>query len=82
MTGAPAECDVNLFRPRLRRAAPFERAVYDRVHLIEPPSRARSAAGSHGAARFRLALFEAQFYLCRIHAHKCIGEGWTNTGVG
>src|SRR5688572_12659508 len=51
MSRASPKRDVNLFRPCLGRAAPFEGAVHDRVHLIEPPACSGSAPRAHDAAR-------------------------------
>lgn len=83
MPGATTERDVRLLRSRLGRAAPLERAVHDRVHLVEPPARARRPARADAAAGLHVAvLFKTQFDLLVIHARTVrAGVGQRRGGV-
>jgi hypothetical protein len=79
MARTPAERDVGLFRPRLCGAAPFEGAIDNRVHLVEPPACAGCAASAHVSPTRSAVVFQSKFHLC-FHAHKRSGRGQTNTG--
>ena len=83
MPGATTERDVRLLRSRLGRATPLERAVHDRVHLVEPPARARRPARADAAAGLHVAvLFKTHFDLLVIHARTVrAGVGQRRAGV-